>query len=204
MTHQLSANRENAPTRDVGLNPWDVTISPPAESLLATAHAQAKHFCPIPQTFWFLARQPEALKVFFNRLGRQDALIHKDVVDVGRCCMSHGLILSDHTHDCRHNARGHVEAESHALQHALRTRIWVHLVSTSTERLHPLMCMLTAGSALFSGDFGRRLALCLPPPARFPDNFVLCGLTCRNDSNIFMSMLFGQVCPLYCSSFGSP
>ncbi len=50
--------------------------------------------------------------MFFDRLGRQDALIHKDVVDVGRCCLSLGLILlSDRTHDHRHNARGHIEAE---------------------------------------------------------------------------------------------
>ena len=89
----------------------------------------------------------------------------------------------------------------HALQHALRTRVWVHSVSTSTVRLHPLICMLSAGSSLFSCNFGRRLALRLPPLARFSDNSVLCGLTC---SNVFVSMLFGQVCPLYCSGFGSP
>ena len=93
---------------------------------------------------------------------------------------------------------------SHALQHALCTRVWVHLVSTSAERLHPLIHTLTAGSTLFSSDFGKRLALRLPPLARFPDNSALCGLACHNGSNVFMSVLFGQVCPLYCSGFGSP
>ena len=93
---------------------------------------------------------------------------------------------------------------SHALQHALRTRIWVHLVSTSAERLHPLMRMLTAGSALFSGYLGRRLALRLPPLARFPDNSALRGLACRNSGSVFVPVLFGQVCPSYFSGFGSP
>ena len=93
---------------------------------------------------------------------------------------------------------------SHELQHALRMRIWVHLVSTSAERLHPLMHMLTAGSAFFSSDLGRRLALCLLPLALFPDNYALCGLACHNGGSVFVYVLFGQVCPSYCSGFGSP
>ena len=98
--------------RDVGQNSQDVTTSPSAASHLATAHVQAKHFCSTLQTLRLLARQPEVLEVFFDCLGRQDALIHKDVVDVGRCSLSHGLILlPDRTHDHRHNARCHVEAE---------------------------------------------------------------------------------------------
>ena len=80
----------------------------------------------------------------------------------------------------------------------------MHPVSISTERLHLLMHTLTAGSALFSDDFGRRLVLRLPPLACFPDNSALCGLDCRNGSSVFVSVLFGQVCPLYCSSLGSP
>ena len=74
---------------------------------------------------------------------------------------------------------------SHALQHALCTRVWVHPVSTSA-------------------DFGRKLELRLLTLARFLDNSALCGLACRNGSNVFVSMLFGQVRPLYCSGFGSP
>ena len=69
---------------------------------------------------------------------------------------------------------------SHALQHALHTRVWVHLVSTCAECLHPLMRTLTAGSTLFSSDFGGRLALRLPPLARFPDNFALCGVAAHS------------------------
>ena len=56
---------------------------------------------------------------------------------------------------------------SNALQHALRMRVWVHLVSTSAECFHLLMRKLIAGSALFSGNLGRRLALRLPPLARW-------------------------------------
>ena len=64
--------------------------------------------CPIPQMLRLLAYHPESLEVFFDHLDRQDALIHKNVVDVGRCCLSHGLILLP---DRTQNARGHVETE---------------------------------------------------------------------------------------------
>ena len=72
------------------------------------------------------------------------------------------------------------------------------------KRSHLLMRTLTAGSTLFRGDLGRRLALRLPPLVRFPDNSVLCGLASNNGGSVFVSVLFGQVCSSYCSSFGSP
>ena len=80
----------------------------------------------------------------------------------------------------------------------------MHPMSTSAEHLHLLMHVLTVSSALFSSDFGKKLALCLSPLARFPDNSMLCGLACCNSSSIFVSVLFSQVCPLYCSGFGNP
>ena len=65
---------------------------------------------------------------------------------------------------------------SHIWQRNLHTRVWMQPVSTWAVRFFSLIRTLTMGSAVFTGDLEKELALKFHPLIRFPDTSRLCVL----------------------------